>query len=62
MVHNSLLVHMDYNGWIKYMSHFFYMCLFTPLNPQVIFHDIHSSTFDKRSLNILQIHHIKNLS
>ena len=50
---------MDRDGWHKYMSHFSSMCCSSPLNPQVLFYDVHDSHFDDRVLDIICRHNIQ---
>ena len=50
---------MDCDGWKKFMARFPSMCLYSPLNPQVLFYDGQDRNFDDRDCNILQIHLIQ---
>ena len=51
---------MDCDVWHKSMSRFPSMCCSSPLNPQVLFYDVHSRHFDDRALYILCKHNIQS--
>ena len=59
VIHNSLSGYMDCDGWHKSMSNFPSNCCYFPLNPQILFYDVHDIHLDDRSLDILIKHKIQ---
>ena len=47
------------DGWHKTMSHFPFMCYYSPLNTQVLFYGGHDIHFDDRVLSIFCRHNIQ---
>ena len=62
LVYNSSSRYMDYDGWLKAISHLFSVCWCSPIKPQVLFCGVHNIHFDDRKLNILCFYHIQSLT
>ena len=49
------------DGWIRATHHFSSMCGSSPLNPKVIFYDVHEIYFDDRKINVFWGHQVQYL-
>ena len=60
VIHNSPSGYIYCGGWHKFMSHFASNCLFSPLNNEVLFYNVHDRHFYDSSLDILCKYNIQS--